>query len=182
MYYTNSMKLTLKNEETASLALEIMKTRLAAGFDCDKDYRRSPSSQMRDELEVVGNDIILPEDCGYYTPIDANEIMSELIQLLAEQVGSEDFSFGIVSCSDYDEGWIDGSCVSGQLKIRTTYLPSGFGSFYCQECDEVVATMEDDAEGNLYITVNDHTCPACGNEADLSDWLPIISEKTIKVI
>ena len=182
MHYTDSMKITMKNKETASIALEIMKARLTAGFECDKEYRRNPSIQMRNELEIAGTSIVLPEDGGYYTPIDANEIMPEMIQLLAEQIGCADFSFSIVNCSDYDESWVDGSFVCGQLKIRTTYLPSGFGSFTCQECDEVVATMEDDAEGNLYITVNDHTCPACGNNADLSDWLPIISEKVIKVI
>ena len=43
MYYTNSMKVTLKNKKVAAAALEIMKARLTAGFDCDKNYRRTPS-------------------------------------------------------------------------------------------------------------------------------------------
>ena len=31
---------TLKNKKVAAAALEIMKARLTAGFDCDKNYRR----------------------------------------------------------------------------------------------------------------------------------------------
>lgn len=46
MYYTNSIKITLKNNEAAVAALEIMKTRLSAGFDWDKKSRRNPSMQI----------------------------------------------------------------------------------------------------------------------------------------
>ena len=46
MYYTNSMKVTLKNAEAATKALEVMRTRLIEGFECDNDYEMAscPSS------------------------------------------------------------------------------------------------------------------------------------------
>ena len=185
MHYTNSMKITMKNEETASIALEIMKARLTAGFDYDKEYGRSPSSHMYNGLELVGNDIILPEDRGYYSPNDSLEIIPELIQHLAEHLATEEFAFHFFGCSCYDESWVDGSCVSGQLKIRTTYLPYGFGSFTCLECGECIAYMEDDEEGNITIKGKADICPECGEEVkehDWSEWLPIVDEKTIKVI
>ena len=62
MHYENSLTVTLKNKKTAASALEIMKARLIAGFDCDKNYRRTPSMRMREDLEVVKNTIVLPED------------------------------------------------------------------------------------------------------------------------
>ena len=64
MHYENSLTVTLKNKKTATAALEIMKTRLIAGFDCDKKYRRTPSMRMCEDLDVTGNIIDLPEDCG----------------------------------------------------------------------------------------------------------------------
>lgn len=55
MHYENSLTVTLKNKKTATAALEIMKTRLIAGFDCDKNYSRTPSMRMCEDLEVVKN-------------------------------------------------------------------------------------------------------------------------------
>lgn len=185
MHYTDSMKITMKNEETASIALEIMKARLTAGFYYDKYYGRSPSAHMYNGLELVGNDIVLPEGRGYYSPNDSLEIIPELIQHLAEHLATEEFTFRFFSCSCYDDSWVDGRCVKGELMIKTTYFPSGFGGFYCQECDEYIAYMEDDAEGNITIKGNTDICPVCGKEikeVDLSEWLPIVDEKTIKVI
>ena len=70
------MKVTLKNKKVAAAALEIMKARLTAGFDCDKNYRRTPSMRMCEDLEVVKNTIVLPEDCGYYFADDAEKVIS----------------------------------------------------------------------------------------------------------
>ena len=182
MYYTNQIKVTLKNEETAAAALEIMKARLIAGFDCDKNYHNIPSIQMAEDLDATANTIELPEDCGYYLPEDAEKVIPELMLYLAAKLRTEDFTFTSCSNSDPDEGWVDGSYANGELKVKTTYLPSGFGDLYCQECDEVIATMEDDADGNLFIEHNEGICPECDEENDLSDWLPIISKKTIKII
>jgi hypothetical protein len=74
MHYENSLTVTLKNKKTAAAALEIMKARLIAGFDCDKKYRRTPSMRMCEDLEVVKNTIVLPEDCGYYFADDAEMV------------------------------------------------------------------------------------------------------------
>lgn len=182
MHYENSLTVTLKNKKTATAALEIMKTRLIAGFDCDKKYRRTPSMRMCEDLEVVKNTIVLPEDCGYYFADDAEEIIPELMKAIAAHLSGESFTFGTCNSSDYDEGWVDGSYENGELKIKTTYLPSGFGDYYCPECEEVIATMEDDEDGNLFIEYKEGVCPECGEEIDLSSWLPVITEKTFQII
>ena len=182
MYYENSLKITLKNKKTAAAAMEIMKTRLIAGFDCDKGYKRVPSMLMHDALEIKKNTIVLADDFGCYTPEDAEKVIPELMQDLAARLSTEAFTFDACNNSDDDEGWIAGRCENGELKIKTTYLPSGFGDCYCPECDEVIATMKDDTDGNLFIEYKEGTCPECGEEIDLSDWLPVITEKTFQII
>ena len=118
MYYTNSMKVTLKNKKVAAAALEIMKARLTAGFDCDKNYRRTPSMRMCEDLEVVKNTIVLPEDCGYYFADDAAKVIPELMKELAAHLSGESFTFGTCNSTDYDEGWVDGSYANGELKVN----------------------------------------------------------------
>ena len=181
MYYTNSMKITMKNEIIATDALKIIKTRLIAGFECDEHCTRNPSMMMHDALEIVGNTIVLPEEFGCYIPEEAETVISELVQDLAARLSTETFTFNVCNTSDYDESWINGSYANGELKIKSTYLPSGFGDYYCPECDEIIATMLDDAEGNLLVEYTDGVCPECGEEVDLSEWMPVITEKTIKV-
>ena len=182
MHYENSLTVTLKNKKTATAALEIMKTRLIAGFDCDKKYRRTPSMRMCEDLDVTGNIIDLPEDCGYYFADDAEMVMLELLKDLAAHLSGESFTFNICNSNDYDEEWIDGSYANGELKIKTTYLPSGFGDYYCPACGEVIATMNDDAEGNIFVEYNEDVCSECGEEIDFSEWLPVITEKTFQII
>ena len=50
MYYTNAIKVTLKDTESAIKALEILRNRLDAGFEIDKIYKRMPSQNMREAL------------------------------------------------------------------------------------------------------------------------------------
>lgn len=182
MHYENSLTVTLKNKKTATAALEIMKTRLIVGFDCDKKYRRTPSMRMCEDLDVTGNIIDLPEDCGYYFADDAEMVMLELLKDLAAHLSGESFTFNICNSNDYDEEWIDGSYANGELKIKTTYLPSGFGDYYCPACGEVIATMNDDAEGNIFVEYKEDVCSECGEEIDFSEWLPVITEKTFQII
>ena len=182
MYYENSLKITLKNKKTAAAAMEIMKTRLIAGFDCDKGYKKVPSMLMHDALEVKKNTIVLADDLGCYFPAHAEAVIPELMRYLATHLTPEAFIFEACNSSDYEEGWINGSYENGELKIKSTFLPSGYGDFYCPECEEVIATMEDDEDGNLFIEYKEGVCPECGEEIDLSDWLPVITEKTFQII
>ena len=181
MYYTNSFTLTLKNEATAAAALEILKNRLSAGFACDNGYKRTPSLLMLDSLCVEKSAIVLPKEFGCYLPEDAVNVISELMQYLAANLSTESFTFDTCNSSDYDESWVMGSYAEGELKIKTTYLPAGFGDFYCPECDEVIATMKDDADGNIFVEYKEGVCPECGEEIDLSDWMPVIYENTINI-
>lgn len=92
MYYTNTMKVTLKNNTVANKALEILRSRLSAGFAADNGYRRSPSQIMSDALEVVDNTIVLPEDFGCYITEDAEGVVFELVQNLAENIDEDTFT------------------------------------------------------------------------------------------
>jgi hypothetical protein len=42
--------------------------------------------------------------------------------------------------------------------------------------------MEDDEDGNLFVEYKEGVCPECGEEIDLSNWLPVITEKTFQII
>lgn len=176
MYYTNTMKVTLKNKKIAAAALEIMKTCLAVGFDCDKKYKRNPSMEMIDNLKITGKKVILPEDFGCYLPEDAEIVIPELLRDLAEHLSNETFTCENSNTTDDDESWVEAQYVDGALTVKTTYFPSGYCDFYCEECDEVVISMDDYEEGETY------TCPECGEEMDLSDWAPVITENTIQIV
>ena len=174
MYYTNEMKITLKSTEIASKALKMLHTQLNDGFNCDKGYMKAPSKQMLDSINVIDNRIVLPENFGCLTPEDAEDILCELIQALAESL-REDFTCEIYNYSDYNEGTISAQYAEGTLKIKSIFYPIGYCNFYCEECDEEVVRMDEYEVGKVY------TCPECGEELDLSDWAPIITEKTIQI-
>lgn len=109
MYWTNTMKITLKNKKAATAALEILKNRLIAGFDCDKGYKKNPSMLMHDSLKISGKNITLPKEFGSYLPEDADKVIPELMKDLAEHLSTETFTFDTCNSSDYDEGWVKGS-------------------------------------------------------------------------
>ena len=156
MYYTNTVKITLNNSTSANKALEILRSRLSAGFAVDNNYRRNPSTRMSEALEVVDNTIVLPEDFGCYITEDAESIMFELIQNLAENLGSEPFDWDGWDSNDYTDGHFEAVYKSGLLRIKYTHYPSGASSIdYYSECDEVV---------------------------DPSEYLPITTEKAIQII
>ena len=179
MYYTNSMKVTLKNKKVAAAALEILRTRLPAGFACDNGYKNAPSLLMLDGLCVEKSTIVLPEDFGCLVPEDAENTLPELIQYLAENL-HEDFTCEIYNYSDYSEGEISAEFVGGTLTIKSIFYPNGYcEELYCPECGEAVIRIEDYVEGTTYI------CPECGEEIDLSEdyeeHKPIITERKIIV-
>lgn len=176
MNWTNEMTVTLKDNATAIKALDILCDRLSAGFEYDTNYRRNPSMQMHDHLDVIDNIIVLPEGFGSYLPEDAAMVILELMRDLAEHLSTETFAFDTCNNSDYDEGWVDGNYANGVLTVKTTYFPSGYSDLYCEECGELIATMDEYEEGKIYI------CPECEEEIDLSAWLPIVAENTIEII
>ena len=156
MYYTNTVKITLTNSTIANKALDILRSRLSAGFAVDNNYRRNPSLRMSEALEVVDNTIVLPEDFGCYITEDAKSIMFELIQNLAENLGSDPFDWDGWDSNDYTDGHFEAACQNGLPRIKYTYYPSGASSVeYYSQCDEVV---------------------------DPSEYLPITTEKIIHII
>ena len=175
MYYTNTMKITLKNKKTATAALEILKSRLTTGFDCDKNYKDIPSMLMHNSLKITGKTIALPKDFGCYLPEDAEIVIPELLKDLAEHLRNETFTCENTNTTDDDEGRVEAQYVDGALNVKTTYFPAGYCDFYCEECDEVVISMDDYEEGETY------TCPECGEEMDLSDWAPVTTSKVFEI-
>lgn len=175
MYYTNTVKITLQNEETATKALKILRSRLAEGFAVDNGYRRNPSQLMSDALEVLDNSIVLPEDFGCYVTEDAEGVMFELIQHLAENMGNDSFIWNGWDCNDYTDGHFEAVFENGLLNIKYTYYPSGDCRLCCPECGEMSITMDEYEEGKIY------SCSECGEEIDVSEWVAVITEKTIQI-
>ena len=133
MYYTNTVKITLKNNESATKALEILRNRLNAGFEIDKNYKRNPSLSMSEALEVIDNAIELPEDFGCYITEDAENVMFELIRHLAENMGNLEFAWNGWNSNDYTDGHFEAEYAQGLLNIKYTYYPSGAGTD-CYAC------------------------------------------------
>ena len=171
----NTVKITLKNPESATKALEILRNRLSKGFEIDKIYRRNPSQRMREALEVNENTIVLPEDFGCYITEDAEDVMFELIQHLAENMGKSSFTWDGWDRNDYTDGHFEAAYENGLLSIKYTYYPSGDCYLHCPECDEVCITMDEYEEGKIYI------CAECGEEIDVSEWAPIVTEKALNI-
>lgn len=176
MYYENSMKVTMKNKKVATTALEILKTRLTSDFECASSYKKNPFKQMAQELFVKGKTIMLPEDFGCMVPEDAESVQFDLLQYLAEDL-NEDFSCQIYNYSDCSEAEITANYQNGTLTIKSVFYPNGYcDCFCCGECDEEVVFVREYDESKTYI------CPYCGEELDFTDWAPITTEKTIKII
>ena len=176
MYYTNAVKIILKNNNSATNALNILRSRLNTGFSVDEIYRTKPSQMMRDALEVVENTIVLPENFGCYITEDAENIMFELIQHLAKNLGRSSFTWDSWDSNDYTDGHFEAEYENGLLKIKHTYYPSGDCSLCCSECGEMSITMNEYEEGKIYI------CAECGEEIDVSEWVSVVTEKTVQIL
>ena len=164
MYYYNAMKVTLKNAEAATKALEVLRTRLIEGFDCDNDYERIPSMMMLTRLNTDNHTVSLPEDFGCYRPEDAEGVQIELLKHLALSLSAEDFTCEIFNEGEYSEGELEAKYKNGKLEIKAVYYPCGRCDFLtCDECGEDVVSLAEYEEGKTYI------CPECGEEIDLAE-------------
>ena len=176
MYYTNSIKVTLKDTESAIKALEILRNRLDAGFEVDEIYKEIPSQNMSEALAVVENAIVLPKDFGCYITEDAEDVMFELIQHLAENIGNASFSWDGWNCNTYTEGHFEAVFENSVLNIEYTYYPSGAGvTVLCNECDAEIIHLDNYEEGKTYV------CPECGEVIDMSEYIPAVTQKTIQI-
>jgi hypothetical protein len=164
MYYNNSMKVTLKNAEAATKALEVLRTRLIEGFECDNDYERVPSMMMLSHLSADNHTVSLPEDFSGYRPEDAEGVQIELLKHLALSLSAEDFSCEIYNEGEYSEGEVAAKYENGRLEIKAVFYPCGRCDFLaCGECGEEVISIAEYEEGKTCI------CPECGEEIDLSE-------------
>lgn len=121
MYYTNILTITTENHEMASKILEIMKKRLETGFECDNLYKHNPSIRMANDLRVQDNTIVLPEECGYYQPEEANIVFTEIMEELAASLNEEKFTCYIYNNSDYSESELEAHFKKKELESKVTY-------------------------------------------------------------
>lgn len=180
MYYTNEITIEMKDNTTATKALEILKARLEAGFDVDKNYRRNPSKRMAEALAVEENTIIIPEEDGFYDPYTSIDVNIELLKALATEMRDEAFTTFICNVSDCDEAQIEAEYENGTLTTTTTYYPNGYTEFlYCEECDAEIVELEKYDPNATYI------CPDCGEEIDMEsvyeEWKPEITKKEFTI-
>jgi hypothetical protein len=181
MFWTNEINIKFNDETIAIKALDILRRRLALGFGCDHTYKRNPSMLMSENLAVSENEIFLLNNIGCYTPEDAESVMCELIQYLAENLSEHEFSCKIWNNSDYSDSSINAKYKKGQLKLKVAYYPSGYIELICPECDCLIAEMEDYKEGKMDLGESYCICPECGEKVELDEWLPCIYKKNIKI-
>ena len=177
MMYYNTMAITLSNEKFAAIALEILRNRLSAGFECDRSYDNSPAARMSEELMVNDNTVMIPRNSEYYQPEDFLTIVPTLLKDLAENIGRRRFSCkGHCKSSEYQYGYMDAEYQRGTLVIKSVYHPMGFCEEYCcEDCGEIVIDKEDYETGKTYI------CPHCGKVVDPSNQVSIFREVTFVV-
>ena len=154
MYYENGMTITMRDSNTATKALELMKERLAIGFEIDKIYRRNPSERMIEELYIEENRILIPEECGYHCPEDAEEIFVELLKAVAEGMKEESFVCSIWNNCDVSYSEIEAEYANGIMRTKTTYYPSGYLD------EEFMEDLE---------------------EEEVEEYIPVVTEKEINI-
>jgi len=179
MYYTNELEIEMKDNATAMKALEVMKSRLEKGFEIDKIYRTNPSLRMMNELYVDKNLILVPEECGYHCPEEADDVFIELLKAIATELPEESFTCDIFNNCDYTESSFEAIYENGCLRTKTTYIPEFVIYLCCPECEMEVVEVENYDPSKTYI------CPECGEEVDLTEAYdqvkPQITERVIKI-
>lgn len=173
MLYQNLLEIKVRTTGIATTAFELLKTRLNDGFHCDKDYDDNPAARMQNDLILDGKMITLPklsENDGYYLPKDAEVVISELLQYLAEHINEKNFSCENENYSDDDYSKLDAQYKKGVLEIHSVYYPRGYcEELYCEECQEIIVDLEEYEEDETYI------CPECEEPCDFSEQLPIVT-------
>ena len=177
MYYTNELTITMATSEVATKALGIIVKRMAAGFECDKEYCNIPSLKMAQDLKVKDNAIVLPEESGYYEPRDAEKVFKEIVRELAAAL-KEEFSCEVYNSGNYSEGTLKAHSVKGILKTEAIYYPCGNREYLCcDECGEEIVRIDEYEVGKKYY------CSECCEEVDLSEQYaevkPIITVEEI---
>ena len=179
--YTNQLRIAMRNDMVAEIGIDILVERLLCGFDYDKLYNFSPSLKMAENLYVEGNEIALWYDCGCYIPMEANGVLTELMEILATELKEEAFSCECWNNEDESDSDFEAHYENGVLKIKSILYPNGYTEFLiCDDyynCDgEIVLTIEYDPNKRYY-------CPICGKEVDLTEQyknaVPITIEKEI---
>ncbi len=134
MEYVNILTITMETEELAIKAMDILKERLGAGFECDEMYRIIPSKKMAEDLILIDNEITLPENSGYSAPEEANDVIAELMKCLAAKMDGACIICEAYNFSDYVGNELFAILENGTLRIERNESPY----FYDEEGTEPV--------------------------------------------
>ena len=163
-YYTR-LTGTFSNKNAAMKAMNVAKAVLADnGNTYDRNYARTPSQFMSDELEVKKNKLILSGYCGFYVPEDTEAVLTDIFKEIAKTMPTETFTFESYTDSTYSDIDIEGNYINGTLTINSIYYPCGYVEYLrCPECCEEILSLEEyDPEKKQYV------CPECGETIDLA--------------
>lgn len=180
MYFTNTIKITMENNEAANTALAIIKKVLCTG-NYSSGNTTNTAEELANDLQVKGAQIVQEEYAGYFTVEDIDAVMEDVLKAVAEIDSIHEFECEVISDSTYSYGEIEASYKNGLLKIKNTYYPCGYCEYLrCPECSEEIVKIEDFDPNKEYV------CPECGEVIDLmheyKECAPIVEEIEFDII
>ena len=180
MEYTNTITITMENNETANTALSVIKKVLCTG-DYTDGYSKNPAERLANDLQVKGAQIVQEEYNGYFTPEDISSVFIDVLKAIAELDSIHKFACDVYTFSTYAEDEIEATYENGLLKIKETYYPCGYTEYLpCPECGEDAVRLED------YDPSKEYVCPECGAimnlEEQYKEHAPVVEETEYSIL
>ena len=175
MEFTNTITITMENNEAATTALETIKKVLCSG-NYSEGYRINTAEKLANDLQIKGAKIVQEEYNEYFTPEDINSVIEDVLKAIAKIDGVHSFECEVFTDSTYSEDEFEATYKNGLLKIKDTYYPSGCWEYLCcPECGEDVIRLEEFDPNKEYV------CPVCGEVINLKkayeENAPVLEEK-----
>ncbi len=177
--FNNKMTFTFTNKAAACKAKEITIDVLQK---MNKEFWfLNATKNMVSRLTIKNNSLVTPEGEGDFESEELLEVGTEIVKAIAAALPRNRFTFEIVGCDTYTEGWLEGCYSNGTLEMTSTFYPEGYCEYVsCPECGEFIVRLDE------YDPTKTYVCPECGEEVDLAEnyesCKPIIERKTAKVI
>lgn len=77
-------------------------------------------------LAVSKKSLLIPAGKADFLVHELLDVSAVLVKAIAAQLPKKEFTFEVVGMDTYTEGWIEGKCTNGKLKIKKTYFPDGY--------------------------------------------------------
>ena len=175
MEFTNTITITMENNEAADTALETIKKVICSG-DYSENYRTNTAMKLANDLQVKGTKIVQVDYNGYFIPEDISSVMEDVLKAIAKIDSVHRFECEVFTDSTYSEDEFEATYKKGLLKIKVTYLPSGYWEYLsCPVCGEDIVKLEEFDPNKEYV------CPVCGEVINLKEQYeetaPVVEEK-----